>query len=466
MNIDWKAEVEQRKDQMLERLMELLKIDSSRDVEHAEKDAPLGPGPKAALLKMLEFAEADGFTTKNVENVAGHVEYGDGKEILGILGHLDEVPAGEGWDTDPFAPVVKDGRIYARGVSDDKGPVLAAYLGLQIIKDLKLPVSKKVRLILGTDEESDWYGMDRYLATEQTPDFGFSPDAEFPIINGEKGIASFEVEVPAQSATGDFELQSFKGGIKDNMIPREAKAVVLAKADVDEAAWQAEYQEYLSENGLTGAMNVAGQQITFDLVGKSAHALEPKAGLNAATFLADFLNRKVANDYLKLIAEKMHLDSRGHQLKINTVDPQMGDLTVSPDLFDYQAGQAGTVIINIRYPQSISTDEIIKNATAALADFEAKVALHGHAQEPHYVPADDLLVKTLLQIYTEHTGEAGQEMVIGGGTYGRILERGVAFGAQFPGRENVMHQANEYMAIEDIVNAAAIYAHAIYELAK
>jgi acetylornithine deacetylase/succinyl-diaminopimelate desuccinylase-like protein len=178
------------------------------------------------------------------------------------------------------------------------------------------------------------------------------------------------------------------------------------------------------------------------------------------------LNRKVANDYLKLIAEKMHLDSRGHQLKINTVDPQMGDLTVSPDLFDYQAGQAGTVIINIRYPQSISTDEIIKNATAALADFEAKVALHGHAQEPHYVPADDPLVKTLLQIYTEHTGEAGQEMVIGGGTYGRILERGVAFGAQFPGRENVMHQANEYMAIEDIVNAAAIYAHAIYELAK
>ena len=105
MNIDWKAEVEQRKDQMLERLMELLKIDSSRDVEHAEKDAPLGPGPKAALLKMLEFAEADGFTTKNVENVAGHVEYGDGKEILGILGHLDEVPAGEGWDTDPFTPV-------------------------------------------------------------------------------------------------------------------------------------------------------------------------------------------------------------------------------------------------------------------------------------------------------------------------------------------------------------------------
>jgi dipeptidase PepV len=466
MTIDWKAEVESRKDVMLERLMELLKIDSSRDIEHATDDAPLGPGPRKALEKMLMFAEADGFTTKNVENVAGHIEYGDGDEIFGILGHMDEVPAGEGWETNAFEPVVKDGRIYARGVSDDKGPSMAAYLALQIIKELNLPVSKKIRLIFGTDEESDWVGINRYLEVEKTPDFGFSPDAEFPIINGEKGIASFKISLPAAEDEGAMVLKSFVGGIKENMIPRDATAVVTASGDVDVAGIEKDFNDFLAENGLTGELTVDGNELKFFLIGKSAHALEPKAGLNAGTFLATFLNDRVQSDYIKMIAEQMHLDSRGHNLNINSIDPKMGDLTVTPDLFSYEMGQTNNVIINVRYPQSTDADTIVRQATEALAEYSAKVEIHGHAQEPHYVDGNDPLVKTLLSIYEEHTGEKGEETVIGGGTYGRILDRGVAFGAQFPGRENVMHQANEYMTIEDIVNSAIIYAHAIYELAK
>ncbi len=465
MTIDWKAEVNSRKDVMLERLMELLKIDSSRDTEHATKDAPLGPGPRKALETMLSFAEKDGFTTKNVENVAGHIEYGDGDEIFGILGHMDEVPAGEGWETKPFEPVIKDNRIYARGVSDDKGPSMAAYLALQIIKELELPVSKKIRLIFGTDEESDWVGINRYLEVEKTPDFGFSPDAEFPIINGEKGIASFKIELPQSDGQGDLVLKSFVSGIKENMIPRDATAVVIAD-DVDVEALKAEFDAFLAENGLTGELTADGNELKFFLIGKSAHALEPKAGLNAATFLATFLNAKMDSNYVKMIAEQMHLDSRGDKLGINSIDAKMGDLTVTPDLFSYEMGKENNVIINVRYPQSTNADEIIEKSTAALSDYEAKVEIHGHAQEPHYVSGNDPLVKTLLSIYEEHTGEKGEETVIGGGTYGRILDRGVAFGAQFPGRENVMHQANEYMAIDDIVNAAIIYAHAIYELAK
>lgn len=465
MTIDWNAEVQSRKDVMLERLMELLKIDSSRDTEHATKDAPLGPGPRKALETMLAFAKEDGFVTKNIDNVAGHIEYGDGEEIFGILGHMDEVPAGEGWETNPFELVEKNGRIYARGISDDKGPSMAAYLALQIIKELKLPVSKKIRLIFGTDEESEWVGMNRYLEVEKTPDFGFSPDAEFPIINGEKGIASFKIELPQSDGQGDLVLKSFTSGIKENMIPRDATAIVIAD-DVDVEELKTEFDTFLAENGLTGEFTVDGNELKFFLIGKSAHALEPKAGLNAATFLATFLNTKVASNYLKMIAEQMHLDSRGHKLGINSIDAKMGDLTVTPDLFNYEFGKTNHVIINVRYPQSTNADEIIEKATEALSDFEAKVEIHGHAQVPHYVSGEDPLVKTLLSVYEEHTGEKGEETVIGGGTYGRILDRGVAFGAQFPGRENVMHQANEYMEIDDIINAAVIYAHAIYELAK
>lgn len=466
MTIDWKAEVDSRKDVMLERLIELLKIDSSRDTEHATKEAPLGPGPQKALEKMLSFAKEDGFETKNIENVAGHIEYGDGDEILGVLGHMDEVPAGEGWETDPFEPVIKNNRIYARGSSDDKGPSMAAYLGLQIVKELGLPVSKKIRLIFGTDEESEWYGMNRYLEVERTPDFGFSPDAEFPIINGEKGIASFKIELPKSDEDGSLILKSFVSGIKENMIPRDATAVVIANDNIDVVALKKAYDDFLVENNLTGEISVNANELKFFLIGKSAHALEPKVGLNAATFLATFLKDRVESDYLKMIADQMHLDSRGHKLTINSVDAKMGDLTVTPDLFKYEMGKPSYVIINVRYPQSTDADTIIRKTAESLAGFKAKVIMHGHAQGPHYVPADDPLVKTLLSIYEEHTGEKGQEQVIGGGTYGRILERGVAFGAQFPGRENVMHQANEYMEIDDIVNAAVIYAHAIYELAK
>ncbi|AEV94388.1 dipeptidase PepV [Pediococcus claussenii] len=466
MAIDWTAEVEKRKEQTLNRLVELLKIDSSRDSEHGTKEAPLGEGPKKALETVLGFAKEDGFVIKNVENVAGHVEYGDGKEILGILGHMDEVPAGEGWETNPFEPVIKDGRIYARGASDDKGPSMAAYLGLQIIKELELPVSKKIRLIFGTDEESEWYGMERYLANEATPDFGFSPDAEFPIINGEKGIASFRIELAPENAKGSMTLASFTSGIKENMIPRDATAVIDLNDDINVPELKSAFEDFLTENGLEGELTTDNNTVKFFLIGKSAHALEPKAGLNAATFLALFLKDRVESEYLKLIADNLHLDSRGNKLGINTVDEKMGDLTVTPDLFDFEAGKPSSIIINVRYPKSTNTDEITRLTADALSDYKVKVVLHGHAQEPHYVSSNDPLVKTLLSIYEEHSGEKGSEQVIGGGTYGRILDRGVAFGAQFPGRENVMHQANEYMMIDDIFNAAVIYAHAIYELAK
>ena len=148
MAIDWKQEVAKREDDLMKDLMDLLRVPSVREDDKATEDAPFGPGPKAALLKFLEIGERDGFVTKNVENVAGHLEFGEGDETLGIFGHVDVVPVGTGWDTDPFEPVIKDGRLYARGSSDDKGPSVAAYYALKMIKELELPTSKRVRFII------------------------------------------------------------------------------------------------------------------------------------------------------------------------------------------------------------------------------------------------------------------------------------------------------------------------------
>jgi len=163
MTIDWKKEVELRKEDLLKDLFTLLRIDSVRDDSKATEDAPVGPGPKEALEAFLAIGERDGFTTKQVGNLAGHIEFApnpDYKETLGVLGHVDVVPVGTGWDTDPFEPQIINDRIYARGSSDDKGPSMAAYYALKIIKELGLPVSRRVRFIIGTDEESGWKCMD------------------------------------------------------------------------------------------------------------------------------------------------------------------------------------------------------------------------------------------------------------------------------------------------------------------
>ena len=173
--IDFTAEVEKRKEDLLADLFSLLEINSERDDSKVDAEHPFGPGPVKALEKFLEIADRDGYPTKNVDNYAGHFEFGDGEEVLGIFAHMDVVPAGSGWDTDPYTPTIKDGRLYARGASDDKGPTTACYYGLKIIKELGLPTSKKVRFIVGTDEESGWADMDYYFEHVglAKPDFGF-----------------------------------------------------------------------------------------------------------------------------------------------------------------------------------------------------------------------------------------------------------------------------------------------------
>jgi len=164
--IDFTAEVEKRKEALLADLFSLLEINSERDDSKADAQHPFGPGPVKALEKFLEIADRDGYPTKNVDNYAGHFEFGEGEEVLGIFAHMDVVPAGSGWDTDPYTPTIKDGRLYARGASDDKGPTTACYYGLRIIKELGLPTSKKVRFIVGTDEESGWADMDYYFSLQ------------------------------------------------------------------------------------------------------------------------------------------------------------------------------------------------------------------------------------------------------------------------------------------------------------
>lgn len=466
MTVDFRAEFDKRKDEFLADLFDLLRINSERDDSQADAQHPFGPGPVRALDKFLEIAQRDGYPTKNVDNYAGHFEFGEGDQVLGIFGHLDVVPAGSGWNTDPYEPQIIDGKLFARGSSDDKGPTMACYYGLKIIKELGLPTSKKVRFIVGTDEESGWADMAYYFEHVglPLPDFGFSPDAEFPIINGEKGNITAYLHFAGENS-GATKLHSFTGGLRENMVPESATAIISGDlADLD-----SKLADFTAAYGLKAdAETLENGQVQVTVIGKSAHGSTPEEGVNGATYLAKFLSQfafdGAAKAYLDLAGQVLLEDHDAQKLGVAIYDEQMGALSMNAGVFKFdETSSDNTIALNFRYPKN-TNPETIKAGLEKLGVEAVSLSAHGHT--PHYCPIDDPMVATLLSVYEKHTGLKGHEQVIGGGTFGRLLKRGVAYGAMFPGDVNTMHQANEFIEVEQLYRAASIYAEAIYELIK
>lgn len=467
MAIDWQNLAQQYRDDYVADLKTLVGIDSSRDDSQATADAPLGPGPAKALNAFLALAQRDGFKVKNLDNLAGYVEYGEGPETLAVLAHADVMPAGKGWDTDPFELTAKDGNLYGRGTSDDKGPALAAYYGLKMLKDQGIKPKMTIRFIIGTDEESDWTGMTHYLDKEPAPTLGFSPDAEFPLINGEKGNVTFETHFGGQNA-GDFTLRDFESGLRPNMVPRDAQATVIVP---DQDKLKTSFDMFLAHAPVTGEVTaLADGALQLNVVGKAAHGMEPKNGINAGTYLATFLGQfefgADAADFLHLLANQLHDDSRAHRLGLNYTDKVMGDLTMNVGIMTFTAGDAGLINTNFRYPTGTGAAQILAGLKQATADMTVTID-QGREMVPHYVDPSDPLVTTLMAVYREQTGDTtAQPEVVGGGTYGRLMTRGVAFGALFPGTADTMHQANEFQPEADLLKAMAIYGQAMAELTK
>lgn len=461
---DWlKAAQSQEKD-YLNDLTALMKIPSVRDDSAATDEYPLGPRPAQALAAFLEMAEQDGFRTKNIDNVVGYAEWGEGDETLAILAHLDVMPAGKGWDTDPFDPVIKDGNLYGRGASDDKGPGMAAYYALKYLKDQGVIFNKRVRFIVGTDEESNWTGMHRYFEVEPAPTLGFSPDAEFPVINGEKGQVSLKIGVPATN--GDqFVLESFHSGLRFNMVPREAVALVTVP---DRKTVTAAFAQFVDDNPIKGTAEETADGLRLTVIGKAAHGMEPEQGINAGTYLAKFLDQYDfaggAKSFIHFLAKYLHLDTRMTAFDGAFTDPVMGELTMNAGILNFDQDKGADIDMNFRFPKGITPDELEANVKQVTDQLKMTVK-QGASQEPHYVDPADPIVKILMQAYIDQTGdENAKPEVVGGGTYGRLMERGVAFGALMPQTPNTMHQANEFQPVADLIKSMAIYMEAINNL--
>ncbi|WP_246941356.1 dipeptidase PepV [Bacillus pinisoli] len=465
-HINWLEEVEKRKEDLIKDTQAFLQIESILDEETKGEGAPFGKGINDALQFLLHKGEKEGFIVKNVDGYAGHIEFGEGKDLVGILCHIDVVPPGDGWTSPPFSAEIRDGKVFARGALDDKGPTMAAYYALKIVKELGVDVQKRLRIIIGTDEESSWGCVDHYFKHEEMPGLGFAPDADFPIIYAEKGILDCTLTQESDSrGEAPNHLLSFSSGRRLNMVPDLAIARVVG----DSSSIIESYESFLGEQQLNGSYNLTDNVVELKLNGVSAHGMEPRNGVNAGTKLLQFLSafsfNHQANQFIEAGSTYFNEDSRGNKLGITSSDDISGDLTINVGIISYDESKGGSFGLNIRYPVTQNSDTTISTIKEKVAPYGFSLASFSDSK-PHHVDKEHELVKTLQRVYTEQTGEEATLLSIGGGTYARSLEVGVAFGPLFPGRPDIAHQKDEYMEIEDLVKATALYAQAIYELIK
>lgn len=451
-------ELENLKNDLIKAVQDSIRIKSVK--ADPESGAPFGEGIKQALDSTLELGRSLGFIVKNVDGYAGHIEMGSG-DLLGILGHLDVVPEGDGWTVPPYGGLIKDGRIYGRGAMDDKGPTLAALFAMKAIKNAGIPLKKRVRLILGTDEESGWADMDYYFQKEEAPVMGFAPDAEFPVIHAEKGMLHIAISKDYPTLP---HILSIRGGERANVVPDACQADLQG---ISAEAVAEKLKEFYFPSQVGGEIKKDNPlQLVFR--GASAHGSLPQNGKNALIFALRFLRSlSLSQEENKLLDWLLAYPGGGFYgegFGLALEDEPSGKLSLNLGLLQMTA-QRLRLVIDIRYPVTYRKEDILGpiEKVAKEGGFNMEV-LQDHA--PHYVPKDSELVQALLKAYADVTGLEPYAFAIGGGTYAKTMSQGVAFGPLLPGEPEVIHCPDEYISIESLMRSAKVYAQAILNLAQ
>ena len=451
-------------DDMVQTLRDSLRIKS--DAQPPRPGMPNGEGVARALEHALSVAEDMGFTTRNIDGQVGYAEYGQGGEMVAVLGHVDVVPVGDGWKYPPFSGEVADGAIYGRGAQDNKGPIFAALYGLKAIKDSGLPLKKRVRVIFGTCEETNMSDMVYYADREELPVAGFTPDSDFPVIYAEKGILHivFSRAFDTPDAAADAAATA-------------TAAADATTADTTAAADTRPGVRFVSINCGTVAnsvpdkaeavLEIDGRQVRLESLGKAAHGSTPLQGDNAIFGLLRLLRLQDIEpeyrDCFAFLGDAMGRETFGEDLGLAMSDAPSGSLTANFGLLNGDRSRIKGSL-DIRYPVTASKDEILDILGCKLEEGGFAIDTLHHLA-PLYRPLDDDLVKTLAGIFAEKTGTWHEPVSTGGGTYARTLPNILAFGPRYPGEEHLFHQTDENITIDYLLLLSQIYAQAIYELA-
>lgn len=450
--------VYENKDRIVKTLQELLQIPSVLEEQYQNKISevkgePFGYNIKKALEYMLNMAKNDGFEILNDEGFAGEISYKTGKhdESVGILCHLDVVPEGKNWTYPPYEAKIVDNKIFARGASDDKGPTIACYYALKFIKDAAIKLKKEIKIILGTDEETNWRGINHYLERYPMPTVGFAPDCDFPLVYGEKGRMAFDL---TSEFYDDDIVETINGGNRYNVVLDHVEAVL--KKDLSK-----EFLEYLEKYNLKGLVD--GNKYIIE--GLAAHAMEPFKGINAGCHMCNFLKDYSKNKMVNFIAKYFFNDSFFKKMSLDYDDYEMGPITVNIGIMNISKN--GTrVTLDSRYPVRYDLKRFNDVFNKILKDNNVKIFAQTK-KEPHYISPNDELVEKLYQAYVKNTGDTiNKPFTVGGGTYAGVLNKGVAYGMLFPGEIELAHQKDEYISIDSLLKGILIYIDAILALGE
>lgn len=445
--MNYKKLIEPYKTQMLDALRRFVQIPSVLDEEGATKEMPFGKEVDKALAFVADLGERFGFDVDRCDGYATELSIGEGDKTIGIYAHADVVPVTGEWKFGPFVPTVENGNIYGRGTSDDKGPMIAAFYAVKALKDNGLLCNYKVKIVVGGDEESGSRCLEHYfnVLKKESPTYGFTPDSDFPLIYGEKGIVDFyptlKIKIP--------HVKIVKGGVATNAV---CDKVVIKTDDINSL------KNYLDKN----KKNYEIKDDEVVVYGKACHGSTPELGDNAAISVILMLGSVYNIEELTNLGTKLS-DTSGKSFGGYYHSELLNDSTYCLGLISYEDEKL-TFSLNFRYPEN-------GNYKEAIANFDKQFkTVSKYDNEPHrhlLFDPKSALVQTLLKAYQEESGDYKSKILTtGGGTYAKHAQNTIAFGALFPGRVSTMHEPNEYMPLEDFYLSAAIYAHAIDLLGK
>ncbi|MBR0137421.1 MAG: Sapep family Mn(2+)-dependent dipeptidase, partial [Erysipelotrichaceae bacterium] len=398
------------------------------------------------LAKALEIAEGYGFKTANLDNYCGYAEMGQGDEIIGIVAHLDVVPVSDTWATNPFEMTRIDDRFYGRGTTDDKGAAICGLTAMRILKDNGVQMNKRIRLILGCNEESGSRCIRHYVEKEGPVSCGFTPDGYFPLVYGEKGMVAGLFKGKSEH------IKNINGGIVSNAVA--AKCRFEIEGSIDEA----KLDEYFRENGIEyefkdGVLNVTG---------RAAHASTPELGINAISHGFEALYKAGINDelvdaYHNLIGTGYN----GEKLGIGFED-EFGKLTFNIGVAAVKDGEV-CCTIDIRFPVTLKKEQIMD----PMKENGGKWIEIYRGSDSLFFPLEHPMIDAMLSAYYKVKGSDEEKpMTIGGGTYAKAMPNIVAFGCEYMDVDCHIHDDNEFVTRDSLLFQSEVYAEALLNLLK
>ncbi len=391
------------------------------------------------------------------------------KNYFGIVGHLDVVPVGDGWTYEPFNPQVSDGKLYGRGTTDDKGPVIASLYAMKAVMDT-CKVNKRVRLIVGLDEERSWKCIKHYKELEEMPTLGFSPDAEFPCIYAEKGLLSVKLSKEIKTNRDDVLIENidYKNN-PINIVPKYCGITIKFKNNQLLEKVKLDIINEINANKFDIKINdIDDNRLLIESFGKAAHAAHPELGTNAIMRLVICINKvfeknNIEIDFIKIINDKFKLETNGKSLGIDLKD-DMGELTLNVAKL-YINDNKMNLEANMRVPVTYKLNDVEEKIIYNLKDTDIEIEFKGR-NNSLYIPKDNELVQKLCKIYNDYYGRDEKPLAIGGATYARAFKNCVSFGAMMPNEEDMCHKADEYIKVQNLIDSSKIYTRAIYELTR